>query len=139
MRLNKMSHYNLFFSLHKAFAISRAQQLFMFPPESRFNLVDPYSLLSWLHQELILCSKINLELLGLIIFFMASRHVDERDNSIYDIHTTSKHMLRQFQCLNHRSEHTVPLLFKPQFSTYFTPQIIPSIVKMEYLQAFLWV
>jgi len=32
-------------------------------------------------------------------------------------------------CLNHRSEHTVPLLFKPYFSTYFTPPDYPIYCK----------
>ena len=34
-------------------------------------------------------------------------------------------VLRQLLCLNYRSEHTVPLLFKPYFSTYFTPPDYP--------------
>ena len=39
------------------------------------------------------------------------------------------HTLRQLLCLNHRSEHTVPLLSKPYFSIYFTSPDYPIYCK----------
>ena len=78
MRLQECLIITYPFSLHKAFATSRAQQLSNSIWSHILILQTHYSLLYWLRQELILCSKIILELASLHLPWLLATSMNER-------------------------------------------------------------
>ena len=139
MRLHKI-HYNLSFSLHKAFWHNSRLATLHVPSGVTFKSYRPiivYCLGSI--RILFYVPKQVLELLSLMTSSMASYHFDEWDTSI------SAFIQRLNIWWDNCSAWILGLNIRSHFSSSLIswhtllPQIIPSIVKMEYLQAFIWV